>query len=276
MDLKALMERKVFGIPVLYLVGGLVAILAVVAFRMKPGVDVPAEEETASIDAVDEGDPFGVNPPLVGGGGTPVQYPDPNTPSTVDDNDKWLRRAAEWLAGQGHATADQSMRALQRYLMGEQLSMAEGKLRDLAIDHFGYPPETVESGGDVPVPDPPTVPTTPTPKKYIAPGFHTVTGSSDDSYTDMARLFYGRTDNAAIDLIQSYNIAQGHEGPFKVGTRFWIPAYAGPKYVKATASMRTAAQIISKNPPLNSVKMLNELNDGMKFPVAIGTKVRVA
>ncbi len=281
MDFKGLMQKKVMGIPVLYVAGLLVAILAVVAWRMKPAAE--------PVEAVAGEDPYATDPEGALEGSAPVYVANPSAPGyggggstptpaepVEPTNEVWARYAIEWLAAEGHATADQASIAIDKYLAGEQLSIAEGRLRDLAISHFGLPPDRPTSGGTE-SPDPVTpTPSTPTPKKYIAPGFHTVTGSSDDSYTDMARLFYGRTDNAAIDLIQSYNVSQGHQGPFKPGTRFWIPKYAAPKYVKATSTMRTAAQIIAKNPPLNSVKMLQELNDGMKFPVAVGTKVRVA
>lgn len=283
--LRELWGKKIGPVPVPVIALVVVVILAVVAWRMKATAGVPTEEiaaveeETAAAadlqDAEGRIPPFVANPPA---SGSPVPDTDGQI-GQVDSNDQWMRRAIEWLAGQGHATADQATIAMQRYLAGEQLSIAEGRLRDLAISHFGLPPELPESGGTVdPVVTTP-VPTTPVPsapKRYIAPGFHTVTGPSDDSYTDMARLFYGRGDNAAIDLIQSYNVSRGHQGPFPVGTRFWIPKYAAAKYVTATKTMRTAAQIIGKNPPLNSTKMLTELNDGMKFPVAIGTRVRVA
>lgn len=290
--LRELWGKKVGPVPVPVIALVLVAVLAFAAWRMKKPAGVqPDELETAADDeaaanneetAEDRIPSFVANPPATG---SPV----PDTGGQigqVDDNDQWMRRSIEWLAGQGHATADQATIAMQKYIAGDQLSIAEGHLRDLAIAHFGLPPELPESGGTTPpvvttptptTPTPTTPkPTTPAPKKYIAPGYHTVSGSSDDSYTDMARLFYGRTDNASIDLIQSYNVTKGHEGPFPKGTRFWIPAWHAPVYIKATSTMRTSAQIIAKNQPLNSEAMLRELNDGMKFPVAVGTKVRVA
>ncbi|WP_204045978.1 hypothetical protein [Acrocarpospora phusangensis] len=280
------------GVPILYVVGALAVILAVVAWRMKPATGVQLADEPAAEDEPAAGDPAGGVPlPYVSGGSvSQAPLPDPNDGPSADDNDKWLRRSAEWLAGQGHATMDAALIALQKYLAGEQLSMEQGRLRDLATDHFGYPPDLPQSGGtgngdapdDPDVPTPPVPPTPPVvvpaePKKYIAPAFHTVSGPSDDSYTDMALLFYGESGvQYGVDLIQSYNVKHGHQGPFPPGTRFWIPKYAPPRYVIATASMRTASQIISKNPPLNSVAMLQELNDGMTFPVKVGQKVRVA
>lgn len=290
MDLKSLTQKKVAGVPVLYIGAVVVVILAVVAWRMKTPAGVP-DAEVAAGDAADPAaedvaaeeriPPFVANPPATG---SPV--PDPGGLGQVDDNDQWMRRSIEWLAGQGHATADAATIALQKYLAGDQLSMAEGRLRDLAISHFGLPPEIPTSGGTVdpvvpgptPTNPPPTTtnpPVTP-PKVYKPNTFHTVTGPKDDSYTDMARLYYNRTDNASIDLIQSYNVTKGHEGPFPVGSRFWIPAWHAPKYATAKKGMQTASEFVAKNQPLNSTKMLAELNDGMKFPVKIGTKVRVA
>lgn len=286
--LKLLMSKKVAGIPVLYIAALVVAILAVVAWRMKPAA-APADDPGAEADAAAEdgtgGDASTETPPVyVSNPSSPsAPIPDPNAEPTVDDNEKWKRRSIEWLATQG-VTAYTATEAIRKYLAGEQMSQAEGVLRDKAIAHFGLPPEIPDQGGtDDPVVDPPVVTppvvtppvVTPPAKKYIAPGYHTVTGSADDSYTDIARLWYGRTDNASIDLIQSYNVTKPHAGPFAKGTRFYIPPYHAPKYVTATKSMNTSTQFIAKNPPLNSLKMLLELNDGMKFPVKVGTRVRV-
>lgn len=276
MDLKGLMEKRLFGIPVLYLVIGFVLILAIVAYRMKPSIDEAATD--------DEGDPSEGNPtetgqPLFLANPPPVySTPEPTEETesaNTDDNQKWLRRAIEYIATSGIATADMATVALQKYLNGEQLSIAEGRIRDAAIKKIGLPPEIPTSGGTA-SPTPIPAPTKPTPKKYIAPAFHDVTGDTDNTYTKLAKLFYNRTDNASIDLIQSYNVSKPQKGPFKKGERFWIPAYHAPKYIKATTTMRTATDIIKKNPPLNSLKMLQSLNDGMTFPVKVGTRVRVA
>jgi hypothetical protein len=288
MDLKALWSKKIGPVPVPIIALVLVLILGVVAWRMKASPGIQPEEAgevppaDSGLEAAGDGftaeehiPPFVANPPF---SGSPV----PDTSGQVgqvDSNDQWLRRSIEWLAGQGHATADQARLALQKYLSGEQLSIAEGHLRDLAISHFGLPPELPEGGGTVPpvvtTPTPPTPPPVVTPS-YRPPGYHIVTGASDDGYQEIAKLWYGQNTNDLVDLIQSYNIAHGHQGPFPVGTKLYVPPFRQPKYITATKTMRTASQIIAKNPPLNSVRMLQELNDGMKFPVAIGKRVRVA
>lgn len=285
-SLKALMGKKVAGIPVIYIIGLFVAILAVIAWRMKPSAE--PSETPVEPTATEEDDPFGQGDPAYPGGAptfvaNPVPgylNPDANQgPSSIDDNMKWLRRSIEWLVGQGHASVDQATVALQKYLSGEHLSVNEGKLRDLAISHYGLPPELPDSGGtdeaNSPLPPNENPPSNPPPLTFTPPGYYVT--RAGDTWTSLATRFYGSGDDAHVDFLQSWNVRSGapHSGGMAAGIRLWVPNYSPPKYIKATATMRTAADIIKKNPPLNSTAMLSELNDGMKFPVAIGTRVRV-
>lgn len=282
------MSKKVMGIPAVYIVALLVIILAVIAWRMKPSADPVADETTSETTGEEEN--VSGDPSYPGGAPTFVANPTPGYLSpdanqgeqSIDDNDKWMRRSIEWLVGNGHASVDQATVAIQKYLSGDHLSVSEGKLRDLAISHYGLPPELPTSGGtdevNPPLPTTETPPTgDPTPVKNVPPRYHTVVGGTDDTWTKLVKLYYNRTDNDAIDYLQSWNVRSGapHSGTMAVGTRLWIPVFQSPKWIKATATMRTAADIIKKNPPLNSTAMLSELNDGMKFPVALGTRVRV-
>lgn len=280
------MKKKVAGIPVLYIAALIVAVLAFVAWRMK-SIPTPVEETPESSGEV-EGDTAG-DPAYPGGAPTFVANPVPGYLSpdanqgeqSIDDNYKWLRRSIEWLVGNGHASVDQATVALQKYLGGDHLSVSEGKLRDLAISHYGLPPELPSSGGtdegSVPLPPSNPIPPTTGPITKVPPTYHTVAGTSDNTWTKLTQLYYHTSDNAAIDYLQSWNVRSGapHSGAMAVGTRLWVPKLQAPKYIKATATMRTASDIIKKNAPLNSTAMLTELNDGMKFPVAIGTRVRV-
>lgn len=273
MDIKGLMQKKIAGIPAIYVAGLFVAILAFVAWRMKPAKEPPVDnttpDDTSGDPAGDSVPTFVANPAPTYSTGVPAN----GAPVSIDDNDKWTRRAIEWLIGQGIATPSVATNAIQKYIAGEQLSQSEGALRDAAIRQFGLPPELPTGGGtDIPAPTP-----TPAPGPddgHIPPKFHTVKGSSDNTWTEIAQLYYHRSDDAAIDLLQSYNVRL--KSPFAAGTKLWVPRWTSPKYVKATATMRTTTQLISKNPPLNSVAMLQTLNDGMHFPVKVGTRVRVA
>lgn len=280
--IKALMARKVFGIPVLYLVAVAVAVLGYFAWKMKPATDKP-EEETPSSDGSEGEQPLSGQPVFTSNPAPTYVQPsgDVSTEPSVDTNDKWLRRSIEWVAANKGVGVDEAQVALQAYLNGDQLSVRQGQIRDFAIAHFGLPPELVTSGGTVdapvPVPIPDEPPPTPTPTPNAQPPTYYTT-KSGDTWTSVCRKFYGNGDNAHVDYLQSWNVRSGapHSGAMRAGIRLFVPNYQPPKYIKATATMRTAADIIKRNPPLNSAAMLSELNDGMKFPVKVGTKVRVA
>jgi len=284
MNLSGMMDKKVAGIPVVYIAGLFVAILVVIAWRMKTAKDTPPPEDAAATDTADvSGDPAspGGAPTFVANPPPAYISPDANQgPASIDSNDMWARRSIEWLAANGHGSIDQATVAIQKYLAGEHLSVNEGKLRDMAISHFGLPPELPTSGGtdEGSDPIPPVVTPIPAPTEHtsVPPTTYVVTASVN-TWTKIAQKFYGNADNVHIDYLQSWNVRSGapHSGAIPVGTRIWVPVYHSPKYIKATTTMRTATDIIKKNPPLNSVAMLQELNDGMHFPVANGTRVRV-
>ena len=65
---------------------------------------------------------------------------------------------------------------------------------------------------------------------------------------------------------------------FPVGTQITVPKYHNPKYYRANAHARTAAQIAGKYG--TSAAAIYELNDSIKRELAvgvkIGTRVRVA
>lgn len=281
--LKTLMGRKIVGVPVLYIVGAAVAVLAYFAFKMKGSATVSSDEP---VQDEAEGDlPLSTQPVFTANPPPAFERSDGSIGSTpdVDTNEKWLRRSIEWVSAHEGLPVDSVRIALQKWLAGEDLSVSEGHIRDAAVNHFGLPPEELPQGGQtaeppvaVPIPDPPVV--TPTPS-FRPPGRYTTTGTSkDNSWAALARYVYGSGDNDHIDYLQSYNVRNGapHSGPLPAGLVMWIPVYSRPRYVKATTTMRTAQQLIAKNPPLNSVAMLQELNDELHFPVPVGTRVRVA
>lgn len=269
--LQALMKRKVAGIPVLYLALAAVILFAAYAWKTGtiagPGDDVAADADSTGDEA--GGDATGNSQPtFTANPSSPVVTPDESItdPVVVDDNDKWRKRSVAWLIAGGYATAGNADNAISKYLNGETLSYDEGKLRDAAIKQYGLPPEPPAGA--------PTAAKPATRQFTHFPGVHTIQGASDNSYTELTQLYYGRTDSEAVDLLQSKNPSLGHAGPWPVGTKVNIPAYTPPKYYKATAARRTAAQLASANGI--SQGTLADLNDGMKFPVKVGTRVRVA
>lgn len=99
----------------------------------------------------------GVGTGLVPAGAIIQPYQPPE--DTVDeDNSAWGRKVLNWLIGSGSdpATADNAVR---KYLSGENLTVQENALINLALVKFGSPPEALPP---VKVPTIPT-PATPTP-----------------------------------------------------------------------------------------------------------------
>lgn len=91
---------------------------------------------------------------LGGTGGFSNVNPPAAAPVAEDTNPAWGRRVVDWLVAQNFdpGTADNAVR---KYLYGVNLSLTEQAMMNMAILHFGAPPE--------PLP-PVTVPTVPPPK----------------------------------------------------------------------------------------------------------------
>jgi hypothetical protein len=270
-SIKELASKKVGGVPVLYIVALVVAVLGIVAWRMKSTPEEPeesadstqAEEEVPSSEEVATADyGFAATRGTVTVSGASL---DTDTASVLDTNELWVRRGAEYLASQGY-TATNGLTALTKYVEGQELSYEEGGMRDKAVAQLGLPPETITPGS-----------TKDAPGKRVGnpPVTHTVKGSNDNTYTKLASLYYSRTDGFAIDLLQRDNVNRlGHEGPFPVGTTVKIPKWQSPVYATAKTGMTTLAQFAAKNSVTKTA--VQEMNDGVKFPVKTGKKVRVA
>lgn len=276
----ALMNREVFGVKVLYLLGVLVVVFAVYAWRMKPGVS-ESEAVEPSADAAPDGaeslaDAVGGYPD-VDGVGTVIQtgsgssgpvYSQPA--DRIDSNDEWLRAAIEYLITQG-ATPEAATAAIQRYIAGDQLSWEQGELRDKAVMQIGLPPDIPPTGGTASKPVTGT-----TARQGTPPLVHRVKGTTDNTYGKLAALYYGSTVDKYIDLIQSANTGLGHAAPsggWKTGTAVFIPVKVEPRYYTVVKGKQTAAAIAGANGI--TTKALAELNDGLKYPVKVGRKVRV-
>lgn len=288
------MRKKVGGVPVVYLIAGFVLVLVILAWRLKtpaadPAADATTDPTTDGGGAVDtNGDPSTVYPNMPNGTVVVAPQTDPvKTDVPPEDNTDWLRKSVLFLVNKkGHSPGD-AQRALNLYLDGENLSYAQGQMRDEAIREYGLPPDPGNIGTTAPKPAPPVVAKPlPTPKPtppIVArqgnpPCTHTVRGSGDNNLTALIKLYYaGTVTQDKYDLVQAANPSLPSGGPYKVGTKIRIPAYHAPKYFTATASVRTASAIAKKNGI--STHTLTILNDGttkVTFPARIGQKVRVA
>jgi LysM repeat protein len=271
MDIKALMSKKIGGIPYLYIAGLFVVVLMVVAMRMKSTTtstentpSTPSDEGESTTDAETEASADYGFAATRGTVTVSDQSGVTTTATALDTNELWLKRAVEWLISSGIG-AGEAQSAISKYLDGASLSYAEGQMRDKAVKEFGLPPEPITPGATAAAPGK---------RQGNPPCTHTIKGPNDNTFTKLALIYYSRQDGDAIDFLQAANTRLGHKGPFPVDTKVTIPKWKNPKYVTAKKGMTTLAQIASKNGV--SQAMITELNDGVKFPVKVGKRVRVA
>lgn len=179
MNLSGLTEKKVAGVPVLYLAAAAVAVLAVVAWRMKPSPDAPPEEspQDGGTDAqLDEnGHADGTNPYAgYSGSGTVIVAPAPPTATDPEDNrpgsnDEWVRQGAEWLVAEKKVNGQAAYVALTKYINSQSRSFQESGWVDLVIAAKGLPPEPFTGTG-------PTTANPPPPSSTPPPALKAVTG----------------------------------------------------------------------------------------------------
>lgn len=271
-------HKKVVGIPVIYLAGGFVVILGVVAWKLKPST--PPEDTTpvdtggsAADNAIDPSDYSG----LATQGTVIVQQPPPtDVPnSSITTNQEWVSKGVQWLVAQNKTDGTTAQTALSKYINDADRTFAENSLINAWIAEAGPPPDGVSGSG--------TVAPAPAKKQFDAPpGAHTVTNSNDNSLTAIAQLYYGAGTAANVNLLQFANPSLGtSNGGLTVGTRVNVPAYHDPKYYTVTAAKgETASAIASKNSiSLAQLGVLNDPRGGRYaagYVVGKGASVRVA
>lgn len=286
MDIKALMDKKVAGIPVVYIAAVVMAVMLYAAIRMPKST---ATEETEEED-IPAGDLPDTSQPVFSA--TPVinQPSGPNSVASTpqqDTNDLWARRSVEWLIANG-TSYNLASTAIAKFLAGDPLTAEESGVKDRAIKQYGMPPEGLLTGSIItpdensnvtyePSPTAPLPPASaPASAQGVPPLSHTVKGTNDNNARELARIYYGRNDEEVQALIRAANHDKA-ERPGALATpgeKVRIPAYTPPKYYKATAATRTAQDIAAKNG--TGAPKLRQLNPGMNFPVAVGVRVRVA
>lgn len=166
MTFSELAAKKVVGVPVLYLAGAFVAVLAVVAWRMKPSTPDTDSEFAETEDAVldENGIADGKNPYAgMATNGTVIVQPAPPAeapePDGIDTNDEWIRKGAAWLVAEKGVSGPAAFTALSKYVNGQSRSLTEGQWVEAVFKQFGAPPDAFQ---ETPLPAP-TTPTTPTP-----------------------------------------------------------------------------------------------------------------
>lgn len=266
-------RRKVLGVPVLYLAGGAVVILAVVAWRIKPA-------PTADTPPVDNG---GTTDPTLpdytglatNGTVTVVQQPvNTQADPVIATNETWVRDGATWLMKTKGVAGSAAAAALTKYVNGQEQSFQERGWTDDVINEKGQPPDHIAEGGGVQA--------KPAQKQFPAPpGTHTISGPNDNTFRAIANLYYGHSAAEDINLIQGANPTFGGTlGPFAVGTKIVVPAFHDPKYVttgKKNLVWRDAARIYAPGITADQLRVMNDTNKWAQSGyVPASSRLRVA
>lgn len=264
---RELLGRRFFGVPGYVIAVVAVTLLALVAWKMKPSA--PETSDEAVEDESAGGDPEPVTNPVFLANPAPTVVSGDGDGESSATNEQWARRAIEWLISRG--TPEELARpTIQRYLAGEILTTQQNGLKNQAIAQFGLPPEMVSGGGVAENVN--TGTTAPARKQGPLPRKHKVMGTADDTNRELARLYYGRDDSVAVALIASRNLFNP-TGKWKIGDSVTIPEYRGAVYKVARRGMQTADEFGAKNATTGA--RIIALNPGKRFPVKIGTRVRV-
>lgn len=270
-----LSRKKVAGVPVIYLAGAFVVILAIVAWKMKPST--PAPEASPSDGGVDPNTPLGDNTAadysLLATHGTVTTATAAPTadPAVQQTNDDWYRAAVDYLVTSNQASPSQAESAMSKYLHGDNLTFEEGTLKDKAILKLKLPPEPLATIGVISPASP-----APAQRQFTNfPGGHTVKGPNDNTPTLLAQLYYGNGDAAHSALIVQQNARLGTGSvTYPVGTGVVIPAWHDPKYYITPKDGYSVSGVAAANG--TTATSIGILNPGMTFPVKKGTKVRVS
>lgn len=148
------------GVWIAVVVGGLAIGWKFSSGSAKSATTPPAEQPLAD--------------PGVGVGGNQLIYDPPTnggSSNTITDNATWARQAINWLIAQGYEPGTVQS-AISKFINGTNRTLVEQTYINLALVHFGTPPETV------PLPDTPVTPPTTTPPVTTPP----VTGKAYTLY----------------------------------------------------------------------------------------------
>jgi len=283
-NFKDLAQKKVAGVPVLYLAAGFVVILAVVAWRMRTTAteNTAGTDPEAALDGIEDVEGgIAVSPsnPYAGYSTTGTVVVAPEKPEVEEpvqiDNDAWVKQGAEWAVNAKKSTGTVAYATLTKYVSGEDLSYDEGELVNAVIAEKGQPPEPIGKVG--------AISDQPARKQFSSSnGSHIVKGTNDNSAAKLATLYYGNGDATHALRIAQYNTTLGTATTtYPVGTKVTIPSYVTPYYYTVNGNARRGQ---AKNDQWfqtigaihgASAKMISTINPNLSEPIKVGTKVRI-
>lgn len=271
MNFRELASKKVAGIPVLYLAGGFVVILAIVAYRMKATtIDNSTEtSEDAGAEAGTSDAAADYSGLATSGTVTVVQSAQNDVQEATYTNSDWEEDSVAYLISEKSVPGVDAQVAVNKYLSGEDLTYEQKQWIDACIAKFKSPPDGTAGIG--------TIGTQPGQKQFSNfPGVHTVKNSNDNSPSKLAALYYGSGSIENARLIAGANSALGAPGvTYAAGTQVKIPLFHSPVWYKVTGvGDLTAAKVGAKNGV--SEATIRVLNTGHPEPYVKGMSVRIA
>jgi hypothetical protein len=268
-NFQEILKKKVAGIPVLYLAGGFVVILAIVAYRMKSAT-APAESnsedagaEPGTSDAATDYSGLATS-----GTVTVVQSAQDSVETDPYTNSDWEQDSIAYLVSEKQVPGTAAQAAVNKYLEGGDLSYEEGQWIDACIAKFKAPPDGAGSVG--------TIGTQPGQKQFSNyPGKHTVKNTNDNTPSKLAALYYGSGSIENARLIAGANSALGAPGvTYTAGTVLTIPAYHSPVWYKVTGVNDTSAKKVAAKNGISEATV-RVLNTGHAEPYPKGSSVRI-
>ena len=160
-------NKKILGVKALYLIGAFVVILAIVAWKMKPGTTGDTTDQTDPSNSTASEDQQSDSSLYSGLGATSTGQLNTGSTNTsgvdtpIPSNDSWSNDAVNWITQhESGATGTNALRAVTKFMEGADLSIAEDKWISDYIKVAGPPPDGVTVGGVI---QPPPVVGSPTP-----------------------------------------------------------------------------------------------------------------
>lgn len=293
MDIKTIAKKKIVGVPVLYLAGASVIILAIVAWKMKPNLTsaVTSGDGTETADGAPDagGDPNGTTSDpyaslRTNGTVTTAPVDTTNAPGVVTTNEEWLKTATQAIADSTSTTPLDAQQALQAYLNGDKLTSAQQAIVNLAIVKAGQAPDT-------PAPPTPEVVTDTTNQQWIRNGVTLANAqglSPSTAVNALTKYIEGedRSYNEQIfvdRVIKQYGLPpESTTSGGKIGTKPALKQFTnfpGTHTVKGSNdnSLKLLANLYYGLSTAEAINYLHAANPGLPNPgpYAVGTGVKV-
>jgi hypothetical protein len=224
------LRKKIAGVPALYWLAGLAIVFGYLGFqslRLPKETEAVSPAETAAEPAAESDTAILPDMPRGTVVVSPAPAPAPDNAS-ISTNAEWLRRGVAQLIAAGRGPGE-AQGALSAYLDGADLSYDQGVMRDAAVRELGLPPYPASVG---------RTGSAPAKRQGPLPRTHVVKNVSEDSYAELANLYYGSASSTIMSLIRGAAQNKGivKETELDIGTEVYLPAVPVVSTVKRVAN----------------------------------------